>query len=265
MVLSNCSDHDAACRLLTPILAQSGLPASAAPAYPAGLEFSPGAELACEEPAGEDLDSEVLLVWRAVPWSHPDSYVFFVLKWLLGQASDFMEGGPGRGMHCRAVYLISSEPGIVEIETVFKLFRSTGVFGLAYKVDPERTAHLAASMLYQIASLAETVTEEEVTRAKNSQALKAAINLERKLERSVEQSYNLLVAETHQHHGSIQTHEYIRHIEQVSLADVKRVVEQMLMHPFALKVVDRSGRDHRTVAEDINKHFDKYFHLKPFK
>lgn len=194
VLLSNCADHDAACRLLERAIAASGLPVGpAAPPYPSGFEFVPGAELVSEEPSAEEQDNELLLVWRAVPWEHPDSYVFFVLKWLLGQASDFMEGGPGRGMHCRAVYLISAEPGIVEIETVFKLFKTTGVFGLAYKVQPEYTARLAASMLYQIATLADSVTEEELLRAKNSQALKAAINLERKLERTVEQSYNLLV------------------------------------------------------------------------
>lgn len=240
-------------------------PGESAPPYPENSEFSPGAEIVSEEPDGEEIDNEVLLVWKAVPWTHPDSYVFYVLKWLLGQASGFMEGGPGRGMHCRAVYMINTDPGIVEINTIFKLFKSTGVFGVAYKVEPAHTAYLAASMLYQLATLSETVTEEEVMRAKNSQALKAGINLERKLERAVEQSYNLLVVSAHQHHGRIQTHEYIHNIEQVSLEDVKRVIEKMLMEPFALKVIDRSGRDKAKLAAEVNKQFDKYFKFKPFK
>lgn len=46
--------------------------------------------------------SETSVVWPIPTWSHPDSYNFFVLSWLLGNSSSFVSGGPGRGMHSRA-------------------------------------------------------------------------------------------------------------------------------------------------------------------
>ena len=192
--MNNFDDHDNICKKLEGMLAGSGLPDTIqAPPYPENNTFSPGAEIFHVEPEEAEQGNDIYLVWEAVSWSHKDCYVFYVLKWLIGQASDFMEGGPGRGMHCRAVYMINHDRNILEINTIFKLYKTTGVFGLHYKVEPKSIASMSAHMLYQIATLAETITEEELMRAKNSQALKVGINLERKLERSVEQIYNLLV------------------------------------------------------------------------
>lgn len=45
----------------------------------------------------------VSLCFESVPWNHEDMPVFGVLQNLLGNATGFSMGGPGKGMHCRAV------------------------------------------------------------------------------------------------------------------------------------------------------------------
>ena len=52
------------------------------------------------------VDSEhtnVILGFESTPWNHPDSTIYFVMNTLLGQASVFSSGGPGKGMYCRAI------------------------------------------------------------------------------------------------------------------------------------------------------------------
>lgn len=45
----------------------------------------------------------VMLCYESVPWTHPDMPVFSVLNILMGNATGFSMGGPGKGMHCRAI------------------------------------------------------------------------------------------------------------------------------------------------------------------
>ncbi len=47
--------------------------------------------------------TSISLCFESVPWNHDDMPVFGVLQNLLGNATGFSMGGPGKGMHCRAV------------------------------------------------------------------------------------------------------------------------------------------------------------------
>jgi hypothetical protein len=195
--LGNINSHAMTQSLLEEIITSSGfdkINASVKPAAPLPPSvFSPGVDIQVNENAEEPYN-DIVFVWESVPWKHEDSYVFYVLEWLIGKASGFMEGGPGRGMHCMAVGLIGEHPSIDEINTVFKLYKEHGIFGLHYRVLPEGTADCLEIMLEVMASLPETITEEMLNRAKNSQALKVGLNLERQIERSVELVYNVHVS-----------------------------------------------------------------------
>jgi predicted Zn-dependent peptidase len=47
--------------------------------------------------------TSVVLAFESVPWNDPDMVVFGVLQTLIGNATGFSMGGPGKGMHCRAI------------------------------------------------------------------------------------------------------------------------------------------------------------------
>ena len=51
----------------------------------------------------EGPSTTAMLCFESVPWSHPDMVVFGVLQTLIGNATGFSMGGPGKGMHCRAI------------------------------------------------------------------------------------------------------------------------------------------------------------------
>lgn len=200
VVLPNSENHNLSKGLIEEVVESSGFAniespdPAVSPRKPPQSKFMGGVTIEQKSETDMDLEAnDIHLVWEAVPWSNPDSYVFYVLEWLFGSASDFMAGGPGRGMHCRAVSVHRSQD-VIEINTVFKLFKESGIFGLHYKASPEKTADAVVDMLYNMATLAETITDEELMRAKNSQSLKIAMNMERQMERSTELTYNVYVS-----------------------------------------------------------------------
>jgi predicted Zn-dependent peptidase len=202
MVVGDVKSHDMTAYTLEEVIQSSGFNRppitnrAKASRDPPLSEFKPGPIIYEKEQDENSPPSiDLYLTWQAVPWNDNDAYVFYVLEWLFGSASDFMEGGPGRGMHSRAPSLIHRLE-IAEIDTIFKLFKKTGIFGLHYKVSPEDAPKAVVEMIYQMAILTESITEEELSRAKNSQALKVAMNMERQMERSVELSYNVFVGPT---------------------------------------------------------------------
>jgi hypothetical protein len=44
-----------------------------------------------------------MLSFESVPWSDADVTSFYVMNTLIGSATGFSSGGPGKGMYCRAV------------------------------------------------------------------------------------------------------------------------------------------------------------------
>ena len=199
VMIPNSQNHEITKSLVEEVIESSGFSIiesnqpAISPREPPLSKFKGGIEIVVKTEDDSDPSSnDLYLVWEAVQWDHPDCHVFYVLEWLFGSASDFMEGGPGRGMHCRAVS-IHRQQEIVEINTIFKLFKRNGIFGMHYKVNPDSTAEGITDMLYNMVTLADTITEEELMRAKNSQSLKVAMNMERQLERSTELAYNVYV------------------------------------------------------------------------
>lgn len=143
----------------------------------------------------EDPFNHVYLSWEGVPWNHPDAYVFHVLKWMFGTGSEFNEGGPGSGMHCRFRYLVHSMQGIGQVSSIVKMFKDTGLFGVYIRCDADKKSTQDSIMeaFLCIMDALDQVDEEEVKRARNCQALKTLMNLERQIERVIELTYNQYV------------------------------------------------------------------------
>jgi len=43
------------------------------------------------------------IAFETVPWRSDDVPTFFVMNSLIGNATSFSSGGPGKGMYCRAI------------------------------------------------------------------------------------------------------------------------------------------------------------------
>lgn len=77
-------------------------------------EFLPAAEFMHKREKAEYLGGEhrimeecestnIILAYESVPWSHSKMPAFAILQTLIGSATPFSTGGPGKGMHCRAI------------------------------------------------------------------------------------------------------------------------------------------------------------------
>ena len=52
----------------------------------------------------KDSDSmKIDIAFETVPWRSDDVPTFFVMNSLIGNATSFSSGGPGKGMYCRAI------------------------------------------------------------------------------------------------------------------------------------------------------------------
>lgn len=205
ITVSNCKNHNQTKGLLedilhdshferTPPSAQLRSRPSQTPVFRHRATILPPSAAATKDQPPQPFN-HVYLSWEAVPWNHPDAYVFHVLKWMFGTGAEFNEGGPGSGMHCRFRYIAHSAYGIGQISSVVKLFRDTGLFGVYVRCDADKQVTQDAIMeaFLCIFDALEQVTEMEVARARNCQALKTLMNLERQIERTIELTYNQYV------------------------------------------------------------------------
>ena len=48
-------------------------------------------------------NTRIDLAFPTVSWDSPDVSAFYVMNTLLGSATSFSSGGPGKGMYCRAI------------------------------------------------------------------------------------------------------------------------------------------------------------------
>jgi mitochondrial-processing peptidase subunit alpha len=51
----------------------------------------------------ETPSTSISLAFESVPWTHLDQPAYFLMRTIIGSATGFSSGGPGKGMYCRAV------------------------------------------------------------------------------------------------------------------------------------------------------------------
>jgi processing peptidase subunit alpha len=55
----------------------------------------------------------ISVVFKSAPWTSPTMSVFFLLQTLIGNATPFSSGGPGKGMYARAYTHLMQAHGFV--------------------------------------------------------------------------------------------------------------------------------------------------------
>lgn len=51
----------------------------------------------------ESPQTNITIAFESVPWNHEDLHAFYVMNTLIGNATSFSSGGPGKGMYCRSI------------------------------------------------------------------------------------------------------------------------------------------------------------------
>ena len=51
----------------------------------------------------ETPNTNITIGFQSVPWNHEDVTAFYLMNTMIGNATSFSSGGPGKGMYCRAI------------------------------------------------------------------------------------------------------------------------------------------------------------------
>lgn len=79
----------------------------------------------------ETPQTSITLAFESVPWASKDVPAYYVMNQLIGSATAFSTGGPGKGMHCRAITNMMQRHNFVDGASAINThFSDSGLFGM---------------------------------------------------------------------------------------------------------------------------------------
>ena len=141
----------------------------------------------------ESPQTNIALVFESVPWNHEDVAAFYVMNSLIGSATAFSSGGPGKGMYCRAVTNLMQQNEFVDSAACLNShFTDSGLFGLQIEGPGSHSQELLAVSLEELSKLREPIGEMELNRAKNTLKMSVLMAMERQDDRLEEIARNFM-------------------------------------------------------------------------
>ena len=87
-----------------------------------------------------------------------------LLAHIIGDASGFSSGGPGKGMHNRSNRALSRYPFLDTISSIHHTFTDSGLFGLNITGASSHSADLMSVAIHELQRLSQDITDEEFER-----------------------------------------------------------------------------------------------------
>mmetsp|Transcript_5624 Transcript_5624/g.4287 ORF Transcript_5624/g.4287 Transcript_5624/m.4287 type:complete len:232 (-) Transcript_5624:175-870(-) len=141
----------------------------------------------------ESPNTNIILAFQSCPWKSEDLAAFYVINTLIGSATSFSAGGPGKGMYCRAITNLMQRFHFVEgVQSVSSHFSDTGLFGINISGPSSHAAELMYVIVEELNKLKLKVSDEELARAKNILKMNILMALERKEDRTEELARNFV-------------------------------------------------------------------------
>jgi processing peptidase subunit alpha len=169
------------------------------------------------------------LAFETVPWSSDDVPTFFVMNTLIGNATSFSSGGPGKGMYCRAITNLMQRYSSVNVAgAINNHYCDTGVFGISVQGISIKYDELLRITCEEIKKLAKPIPELELLRAKNILKMNVLMAMERRDERLEEIARNFMT------YDNLTFMQYLPNIDKVTSNDINRVVEKLIKGPPTL-------------------------------
>jgi processing peptidase subunit alpha len=125
------------------------------------------------------------------------------MQTLIGSATAFSSGGPGKGMYARAVTNLMQQHAFVDSASSFNShFSDSGLFGLEIQGPGSHSAELYSVLLEEFSRLRDPIHEQELNRAKNILKMNILMSLERSDDRleEIARNYNTFGEFTFQHY-----------------------------------------------------------------
>lgn len=171
----------------------------------------------------ESPQSNITLAFESVPWSNEDVTAFYVMNTLIGNATSFSSGGPGKGMYCRAITNLMQKYNFVDgVSGINTHFSDSGLFGMTIEGPGSHSQDLLAVMLDEFNKLKERIPDEELARAKNILKMNILMSMERQEDRLEE------IARNYMTFGDLTFHQYCDKIDAVTSDQINRAASRVL-------------------------------------
>ena len=171
----------------------------------------------------ESPTTQITLAFEACPWKSDDLHAFYVMNQIIGSATAFSSGGPGKGMYCRAVTNLMQKNNFVDGASALNShFMDSGLFGMSIEGPGSHSQELMGLVLEELNKLREPIDETELNRAKN--ILK--MNVLRAMERSEDRLEE--IARNYMTYGDLTFHQYCEKIDAVTSSKINQVASKVL-------------------------------------
>ena len=158
-----------------------------------------------------------------MPWKHEDVEAFYVMQTLIGSATGFSSGGPGKGMYCRAITNMMQRHTFVDGASALNShFTDSGLFGMSVEGPGSHSNELMSVMLEELNRLKEPIGDEELNRAKNILKMNLLMAMERSEDRLEE------IAKNYMTYGDLTFHQYCDRIDAVTSSQVNSAASRAL-------------------------------------
>ena len=121
--------------------------------------------------------TNIKLLLPSFKWNHSLTPSLTVLTEIFGNATPFSVGGPGKGIFSRSYeHILKNNPHIISCKCMHYPNKSFGIFGLDFTIR-NNELHSVLTMINTLKGFVNTITQEELTRAKNILTRKILFNL----------------------------------------------------------------------------------------
>ena len=121
--------------------------------------------------------TNIKLLLPSFKWNHSLTSSLTVLSEIFGNATPFSVGGPGKGIFSRSYeHILKNNPHIISCKCMHYPNKSFGIFGLDFTIR-NNELHSLLTMLNTFKGFVNTITQNELTRAKNILTRKILFNL----------------------------------------------------------------------------------------
>ena len=222
-----------------------------APVYVGGAQILDMKDSPVKDAYGQQL-AQLGFGFKGVPWSADALYPIAVLQLLLGGGNSFSVGGPGKGMFARMYSKVMNYHHWINSAVAMNLsYNDCGLFFIQGGCPPKRTNELLGILVREIGSVADSVSQEEVSRARNQLKSSLLMNLESKSITAEDIGRQVLGLGRR-----LSADELISHIEMVSPDDITGITRQMMSSPPVL--AGYGDMDHlKTSYEEVAEVFHR--------
>ena len=115
------------------------------------------------------------------------------MQQLIGSATAFSTGSPGKGMHCRAINNMMQRHNFVDSASAINShFTDSGLFGMQIEGPGSNSSELMNVLLEEFNALKNPIDEVELNRAKNILKMNVLMAMERSEDRLEEIARNFM-------------------------------------------------------------------------